>query len=167
MPNTSESYFLDKISYKISDYLVPILSKYKIHPNIVTLVGFVPLFMSYSFILKKNRFLAFLFGFINFTFDCIDGELARYDNKQSKLGGLLDTIHDVVTYITVLYPILSYYTILIVFLTLFFTTQILKHDIITHEANNKSDTMNNITNYLHDYLSLIYYILIQISILFV
>lgn len=167
MPNSSESYFLDKISYKISDYIVPILSKYKIHPNIVTLLGFIPLYISYNFILKKNRFLAFLFGFINFTFDCIDGELARYDNKQSKLGGLLDTIHDVVTYITVLYPILSYYTILIVFFTLVFAIQILKLDIITHEANSKSDTINNIFNYLHDYLSLMYYILIQISISFI
>ena len=163
MPRSHKINFLDKFSYLISDNLVPILNKCNIHPNLVTLLGFVPIYFIYIYILQKKVFLTFLFAFINYTLDCMDGELARLSKKTSKLGGLLDSLHDITSLYTILYLIFGYKAIVILIIFITFFLLIFKMDPVTHKAERFVTTFS----FLHDNLNYFYYLTIGLALYFI
>ena len=71
-----------------------ILTYFKnIHPNYITLVGFISNFgILYYFDNRKD--LSLFFVIIRLISDILDGNVARKFKKESKLGGLFDTITD-------------------------------------------------------------------------
>jgi len=162
MPRTNTINPLDKISYVIVDFLVPYLIKLNVHPNIVTLIGFIPIYLIYINILAKKKLLVYLFAFINYTFDCLDGELARKSNKMSKLGGMLDSFHDLTSFFTLLYLVFSFYAIPILFVFTFAVLKIFKLDPVKHTAEKHK----KIFNFAHDNLNLLYYISLEITMRF-
>jgi phosphatidylglycerophosphate synthase len=82
---------------KFSKILTWIAVKVGATPNQVTLLSFaIGLYSAYSF--SRGTFLPILLGAIllqvSIIVDCVDGELARYTRKFSKLGAWLDAVTD-------------------------------------------------------------------------
>ena len=57
----------------------------RIHPNWVTFISFVTLFLSSYFSIIGSFAFAGIFIIITFVLDCVDGILARINNQQSCL----------------------------------------------------------------------------------
>jgi len=143
---------------------VPILDKFQIHPNMITILAFLPIYLIYKFINQKKIVLVYLFAFINYTMDCMDGELARYSKKLSKLGGILDSIHDLISLYTLFYlllgPINGFVVLTILSLSIIFT---FKMDPITH----KPERFKILFYMLHDNINIFYYLLVFITYKFI
>jgi hypothetical protein len=164
MPRLDKLNHLDQITYGVSDLLVPYLIKLKIHPNLVTLFSFVFIYLIYISIIKKSYLLVFIYSFINYFFDCLDGELARKSGKTSKIGGILDTLHDCMSYFFMIYPIFKLYTIIIFLVGSIFAYQS-KFDFVTHESNNENKRVQKFHLFFVNYIGYIYIIIGQIIVL--
>lgn len=82
---------------KFSKILTWVAVKIKATPNQVTLLSFaIGLYSAYLF--SQGTFASILLGAIllqvSIIVDCVDGELARYTRKFSKLGAWLDAVTD-------------------------------------------------------------------------
>ena len=82
---------------KLSKILTWVAVKIKATPNQVTLLSFaIGLYSAYLF--SRGTFASILLGAIllqvSIIVDCVDGELARYTRKFSKLGAWLDAVTD-------------------------------------------------------------------------
>ena len=82
---------------KFSKILTWVAVKVGATPNQVTLFSFaIGLYSAYSF--SRGTFLSILLGAfllqLSIIVDCVDGELARYTRKFSKLGAWLDAVTD-------------------------------------------------------------------------
>ena len=82
---------------KFSKILTWLAVKVGATPNQVTIFSFaIGLYSAYSF--SRGTFLSILLGAIllqvSIIVDCVDGELARYTRKFSKLGAWLDAVTD-------------------------------------------------------------------------
>lgn len=82
---------------KLSKILTWVAVKIKATPNQVTLLSFaIGLYSAYLF--SRGTFASVLLGAIllqvSIIVDCVDGELARYTRKFSKLGAWLDAVTD-------------------------------------------------------------------------
>lgn len=159
MPRTNTINPLDKMSYFIVDFIVPYLIKLNVHPNLITLLGFIPIYFVYINIIYKRRLFAYFFGFINYTLDCLDGELARQSGKMSKLGGLLDSLHDLTSFFTLLYLAFGFYSILILLIVLLSVVMIFKMDLLKHTPGKNKELFY----FVHDNLDILYYICIEIT----
>ena len=160
MPRSIKENILDKISYYIVDKAVPLLTKLNIHPNVVTLIGFIPIYFIYSNIIMKKRLLVYLFSFINYTLDCLDGELARKTGKTSKLGGFLDSFHDFASLLTIVYIILGIYAIPICLIFGLIVVKVFEMDPITHEAKKHKKFFQ----FFHDNLNIFYFLTVELII---
>ena len=116
----------------ISKPLARIFFKFKIHPNLISIVGlFFMILASLSVVWNFNNHLlvASLFVYLSFLFDKIDGDLARLSGLAGPLGqyfeGFLDLVGDtlmamalvffsnfnneILIYLTLVAPFLFYY----------------------------------------------------------
>ena len=94
MPDPISKYSTDKFFY---DYLCkPLAQKICfIHPNVITIIGFLFTFpIIYNILYKGNYFVFVILVFTRYYLDCLDGSLARTCNKTSKLGSILDNVLD-------------------------------------------------------------------------
>lgn len=80
-----------------------------IHPNYITIFGFFLNFIIFDKIEKNEIATANLFIILRYLCDEFDGGIARKFNKQSKLGGFLDTVSDNVFHAFYVYIILKYF----------------------------------------------------------
>lgn len=78
----------------ISKALGRLFSKFPFSPNQVTLSSIFLAFIYLFFFIKKELALAILFFILASVLDFIDGALAKFSQKESKLGSYLDTICD-------------------------------------------------------------------------
>ncbi len=85
------------INKSISLPISRVLSKTRIHPNVLTVLNMIVGFSS-AFFLSMNTYASIALGGLCFQlasiFDGVDGEVAKLTLKVSKLGGWLDTISD-------------------------------------------------------------------------
>ena len=96
--------YIDQLIYKyISINLVEILDYYFITPNILTSLSFFLGLLSSYLVFYENYVLAGITFFINYIIDCVDGPLARYINKTTRIGDLYDHITDWVTFILLMF----------------------------------------------------------------
>lgn len=81
-------------TYNVVEPLLPYIGKTFITPNMVTSANII--FSLLMFYLGyKEHYILFALGIQFYLFlDILDGNLARYKNMRSKLGGTLDTICD-------------------------------------------------------------------------
>ena len=84
------NYFYQQIAFLITKYLL----KTKITPNQITILSLVLGIISGLFIILNNKVLAILFLNLSFIFDCVDGQLARVKNMQSRFGSWIDNVSD-------------------------------------------------------------------------
>lgn len=85
------------INKAISLPISRVLSKTRIHPNVLTVINMIVGFSSALF-LSMNTYMSIVVGGLCFqlasVFDGVDGEVAKLTLRVSKLGGWLDTISD-------------------------------------------------------------------------
>ena len=74
--------------------LVEILSRLKVHPNFLTVLGVILTVFSVPFIATGKFFIGGLIVLAGAVCDALDGHLARTSNKVSKFGALLDSTLD-------------------------------------------------------------------------
>ena len=79
--------------------LVIIFNLLKINPNLTTLISFITLFASGYFSIIGEFSLGGIFILITLVLDCVDGTLARLNNKESELGLKMESIHSDLTLI--------------------------------------------------------------------
>lgn len=78
--------------------LLPLISKTSITPNSITIFNmFLGLFTCYL-ALKGRLVVAGIFVQVYLFLDILDGNLARYKDMRSKLGGTLDAVGDKIFY---------------------------------------------------------------------
>lgn len=67
-----------------------------IHPNVITISGLILNFVIYFGLTNKTLELPvlFLLLILRWLADTLDGAVAREYNKQTELGGILDTVSD-------------------------------------------------------------------------
>lgn len=158
---------LDKYIYCLLDNYIPFFCKKNIHPNYITILNIIN--ASYIFYnlkySKNNKTFVYIQIILYYIFDCLDGEIARQCNKQSKLGGYLDSTSDLLftsiifTYLIckfLLQKNYNYFDIyyIVVFYILFTIISIYNIDLKTHECKNSYST------YIHNNLPAIYLITI-------
>lgn len=95
--------------YRILDPLTGWLSDRRVHPNLLTTIGFVvtiaSAFAFHQHAVQTAGFLVLLGGF----FDILDGRVARLTDLGSKFGAFYDSTLDRVSEIAVYFGLLSLY----------------------------------------------------------
>jgi phosphatidylserine synthase len=102
-----KSFTDDDIFEKLS-FLNPYFKN--IHPNYITLFGLVLNFIIFEQIKKGNINTANFLLILRCLADIFDGKVARLYNKQSSVGGLLDTISDNIIAAIMVYIYTEYFT---------------------------------------------------------
>ena len=89
-----DGYYAQRIN-RFWDYLARGLAKSGISPNAVTVIGFVLVACAAAAYPFHRNSLAFgVCLALAFSFDALDGAVARLTNKSSKFGGYLDAVID-------------------------------------------------------------------------
>lgn len=102
-----DGYFKHKINV-FWDRLAYCLAAAKLSPNTITWLGLVLVVLNcLLYLLHHNNFLFGLLLAISFSFDALDGAVARITNSTSKFGGYLDAVIDryqeIAIYLTLAY----------------------------------------------------------------
>jgi phosphatidylglycerophosphate synthase len=88
------TYFNRKISIKITKYI----ARTNITPNEITGISFLIGALS-SVLFSTGEYIYLIIGAIlvqaSFTLDCVDGQIARLKNLQTKFGDFLDSVSDI------------------------------------------------------------------------
>ncbi|NQV00107.1 MAG: CDP-alcohol phosphatidyltransferase family protein [Parcubacteria group bacterium] len=84
---------------KITDKLIPssffeVLLKLRLTPNRLTLLSVVAGIIAFYFFLKGEVILGGVFVVIDYILDGLDGRLARYLGKETKIGAFYDLVTD-------------------------------------------------------------------------
>lgn len=85
------------INKKISIPLSLLFSRFRVLPNVITIINFFIAVIAVSFLFSSQRSFEAIGGILVqlcSIIDGCDGEVARMTTRFSKLGGLLDTISD-------------------------------------------------------------------------
>lgn len=83
----------DKFGHFLDKPLEPLAKKIKIHPNVLTLIGFLIILLA-SAIIPFHLRIGGLFILIGGFFDLLDGAVARSNNLNSRFGAFLDSTLD-------------------------------------------------------------------------
>lgn len=93
--------FLTKIKSKIkrgllmlTRPLVLLLTRLRVHPNILTITGFLVTLCAAWLYLSHPTWMAALVLLVAGLFDTLDGQVARERGTESKFGALLDSVVD-------------------------------------------------------------------------
>ena len=103
-------FIAQKINKRISIPISLLLARTRIHPNYLTFVNMIIGISASVCLLFNSYWLTVLGGFLFQTasvMDGVDGEVAKFTFKVSKIGGWLDTIGDNLTLILFI-TVLSY-----------------------------------------------------------
>jgi phosphatidylglycerophosphate synthase len=107
--DTTEGYISKNINKKISVPISEFVAGTRVHPNTLTLLNFV-VGMLAGYMVFQNRYWSIALGGALFQlasiFDGVDGEVAKFTFRSSKLGGWLDTICD---HVALFYLIIAIY----------------------------------------------------------
>jgi phosphatidylglycerophosphate synthase len=135
----------DVALYNCLDKIVPTFCRFKIHPNLITLVSFllnIPLF-KYLQNFEKYKYLVVAIILSHAILDSLDGEVARQCNKYTVFGSYFDSINDftfmiiLINYIFRKYIPFNIKNILILSLiNLFVQKYALNFDFKTHKFKN-------------------------------
>ena len=86
------SQYIGKICRAILDIIVRTVSALKIHPNYLTLIGFLTTILA-AFQLAKGKFLnAGMVIIVAGIFDMLDGRVARITNNVTRFGAFFDSV---------------------------------------------------------------------------
>ncbi|MFC1952492.1 CDP-alcohol phosphatidyltransferase family protein, partial [Chloroflexota bacterium] len=98
------------LAYRFTEPLVRFLSRTPITPSTITWLGFLLTVGATILIITRHLFIAGLVVLIAGFFDILDGALARYINRVTRFGGVLDSTLDRLSEAVLLLGILVIYT---------------------------------------------------------
>ena len=82
------------IIYRLVSIPLLLISKiFNLHPNFITIISFFTLFAASIYAFYGSFMIASAFIFLTLVLDCVDGELARINGKETSLGAKLESIH--------------------------------------------------------------------------
>jgi len=118
-----DNYLVEKTTFIIK------LFKY-VHPNYLTLLGGILNFvLIYDLYFSDKIIFPILVFILRVLLDIYDGAVARYFNKSSKIGGIFDTVSDLIlAFFLILYILNKVFNISFIFsfiLTIIFLLKIL------------------------------------------
>ena len=97
------------IGYRIANPVVGILSRSKLNPNALTLVG-LAINIGAAFLVALSHFLlGGVLVLVSGLFDLLDGALARFTKQTTKFGAILDSTADRVSEAAILCGLLIWY----------------------------------------------------------
>ena len=101
---------------------IPLLVKFKITANTITILGLVLAIFTMLLIIQGNLLLSGIMIIISSLFDLIDGALARYTKSDSISGGFFDAVIDRISESVIYLGLIIFFlddsrTILIIFLS--------------------------------------------------
>ena len=77
------------------DSIARYISRTRLSPNVITWIGLILVLLNCLFyIYHKNNFYFGILLAVSFSFDALDGAVARVTNNKSHYGGYLDAIND-------------------------------------------------------------------------
>ena len=79
---------------KITGPLIPLLSKTGLTPDILTWIGLLINIVAAAMVATNRLLIGGLLVLLSGLFDILDGALARYTNKTTRFGALLDSTFD-------------------------------------------------------------------------
>ncbi len=82
-----------KLGHFLDRPLTPFLKKVRIHPNILTVIGFAITVIA-AFVIPYNLRLGGLIILLGGLFDMLDGIVARVNNRATRFGAFLDSLLD-------------------------------------------------------------------------
>jgi CDP-diacylglycerol---glycerol-3-phosphate 3-phosphatidyltransferase len=104
------SQYIGKICRAILDIIVKTVSALKIHPNYLTLIGFLTTILA-AFQLAKGKFLsAGMVIIVAGIFDMLDGRVARITNNVTRFGAFFDSVLDRYSDIAIYLGLMVYYS---------------------------------------------------------
>ena len=106
MPKLTE---VRKSAYRITEPLVPFLTRWHITPTTLTWTGFSISLGAAALIATGNLLLAGFIVLASGFFDMLDGALARHTDQVSYFGAVLDSTLDRVSEAVLLLAILAFY----------------------------------------------------------
>ncbi len=143
-----DNYLVEKTTFIIK------LFKY-VHPNYLTLLGGILNFvLIYDLYFSDKIIFPILVFILRVLLDIYDGAVARYFNKSSKIGGIFDTVSDLIlAFFLILYILNKVFNISFIFsfiLTIIFLLKILhimkiNNSLIDHN-NLRTNIRYNITS---------------------
>ena len=89
--------FRKKLQRDITAPLVPLISKFKLTPDAMTVAGILLNLIAAAVIGFGHVFTGGIVFLLGGLFDMLDGALARYMDKTSKFGALFDSVSDRLT----------------------------------------------------------------------
>lgn len=109
-----------KLLPNYTKWLIRLYSKLNLHPNHITIIGFIFALISVILLIKGFDLLAILVWWVGRLFDGTDGIYARETNQSSHFGSYLDIVADMAAYscfvvgLSLRYPEFSIYWIIVV-----------------------------------------------------
>jgi len=85
---------LERFRPKLKIILEPIAKRINVNPNVITIISPFIALISAIFFATQHLFFGGLFILISGIFDILDGAVARYNNKTSDFGAILDSTID-------------------------------------------------------------------------
>lgn len=93
--NRKEMYLFERVYRYISIPMVKLLGKTSITPNMVTIINYILAALNCYFLFNdKFKFVSAILIIVYYFLDVVDGGLARYINKTSEFGRIMDIIGD-------------------------------------------------------------------------
>jgi len=83
-----------KLGNQISGLLIPAISKTKISPNALTVIGLLIIIAASVVVALNYLLLGGILVLVAGLFDILDGALARYANKMTRFGAVMDSTFD-------------------------------------------------------------------------
>lgn len=100
--NTNQDNPIDYGLIEISEKISPELRKLNFTPNIITTIGLFFGLLAVYFIWKGYTKSAFIFFWLGFFCDCLDGYYARKYNMMSKFGSYYDVARDWIVTVSII-----------------------------------------------------------------
>lgn len=86
-----------KVGRRITDPVVPLISRLKLTPDLMTLIGLIINLVAATIIGSGHLFLGGIIFLLAGLFDMLDGALARYMQETTKFGAIFDSTADRLT----------------------------------------------------------------------
>lgn len=110
MSSSDDRFMIDRYIFtSLFDPFVRFCCMIHLHPNIITLSGTLGTLLIWHFHNRKKYGIVAFLIFYKWFSDALDGPVARKCEKQSKLGGFLDTMTDYIFSIVMLRVFISFF----------------------------------------------------------
>lgn len=129
---------------------IPTLRSLGVTPNGITALSFISGIVSVYGLTRGNMLIFVVFHILNYSFDCMDGQMARMYNMETAYGDLLDHGTDCVTFLLLCVAVYARYGRRVgVLMIMFFTSSVFLFGIHLScqqklKQNNKGELLDNL-----------------------